>query len=255
LAQAQGDAIAVQRGIEALLAADPYDWKAWFIQGRTAFLQGNFKQAAERFARLRAELPGEPAAQLALALALEAFGEPAAAEPIYDRVSKADPSCASASFGLARCRLAGATRSAAGRKSAVEALNRIPRTSALYVVAQTAIVRVLIGGVPGAAAAARGFDELEQAAQVFAALGIDNQAGHLLAAELLLKAAEAAEAGQVSGQVSAQGATLLGCAARPKQLRFGAERALRRAARFAPDQDQLNALVDRANQARPHTLF
>jgi serine/threonine-protein kinase PknG len=192
LAQAQGDAIAVQRGIEALLAADPYDWKAWFIQGRTAFLQGNFKQAAERFARLRAELPGEPAAQLALALALEAFGEPAAAEPIYDRVSKADPSCASASFGLARCRLAGATRSAAGRKSAVEALNRIPRTSALYVVAQTAIVRVLIGGVPGAAAAARGFDELEQAAQVFAALGIDNQAGHLLAAELLLKAAEAA---------------------------------------------------------------
>ena len=51
------------------------------------------------------------------------------------------------------------------------------------------------------------------------------------------------------------GATLLGCAANPSDLKLGAEKSLRRAARFATDPAALVALVDRANQARPRTLF
>jgi serine/threonine-protein kinase PknG len=251
LALGQGDYTAVQQGTQTLLAADPYDWKAWFIQGRGAFLNGNFKLAAERFARIRAELPGEPAAQLALALALEAFGEPAAAEPIYDRVSKADPSYASAAFGLARCRLSGASPTAEDRKGAVEALNRIPSTSALYAAARTAIIRVLISDLPGKTAQPHSMDELKHASEVHAALGVDNQATHLLAAELLLKAAQEAEAGHFPGK----GVSLLGCPATPKDLKLGAEKALRRAARFAADAASLIALVDRANMARPRTLF
>jgi serine/threonine-protein kinase PknG len=251
LALGRSDDAAVLQGTEALLATDPYDWKAWFIQGRSAFLAGNFKLAAERFARIRAELPGEPAAQLALALALEAFGEPAAAEPIYDRVSKADPSYASAAFGLARCRLSGAALSAAERKSAVEALNRIPSTSALYIAAQMAIVRILVSDLPDKTATPRSIDEFRQASDIYAALGVDNQAAHLLAADLLLKAAQEVDAGHITGN----GALLLGCPANPKDLKFGAEKALRRAARFAADPPAMIALVDRANMARPRTLF
>ena len=238
------------KGIEALLAANPYDWKAWFLQGRIAFLQGDYKLAAEKFARIRAELPGEPAAQMALALALEALGESVAAEPIYDRVSKADPSYASAAFGLARCRLAGAMVSAEDRKGAVQALARIPSTSALYVAARMASVRVLISDPPGKAAQPHGLDELQQAAEIHAALGLDTADSHLLAADLLLRAAVRADGAAVNGA-----ATLLGCAPNPRDLRFGAEKALRRAARFATDPASLVALVDRANQARPRTLL
>ena len=245
----RGDFEGARKHTEALLKANPYDWKAWFLQGRIAFLAGDFKLAAERFARIRAELPGEPAAQMALALALEAFGEPAAAEPIFDRVSKADPSYASAAFGLARCRLSGATVSADERARAVQAFQRIPSTSALYVAARMAIVRLLVSDVPGKAAQPHGLDELKQASEVHASLGLDTQGSHLLAADLLLSAAD-----QVAGSWS-PGTTLLGCAANAKALRLGAEKALRRAARFASDPAALVALVDRANQARPRTLF
>ena len=247
----EGDFAAARSRTEALREADPYDWKAWFLQGRIAFLEGDYKLAAERFARLRAELPGEPAAQMALALALESFGEPATAEPIYDRVSKADPSYASAAFGLARCRLAGVAIAAEDRKNAVQALNRIPATSALYVAAQMAAVRILISDLPDKISPPPTADELKQASEVYAALGVDNQAAHLLAADILLKAAQ--EFGKPRSQ--ANGLALLGCAANPRDLKLGAEKLLRRAARLATDPAALTALVDRANQARPCTLF
>jgi serine/threonine-protein kinase PknG len=250
LAVSQGEYQMARELTESLLQTNPYDWKAWFLQGRIAFLQGDYHLAAEKFARIRAELPGEPAAQMALALALEALGESAAAEPIYDRVSKADPSYASAAFGLARCRLSQASVGVEDRKGAVQALGQIPTTSALYVAARMAMVRVLISDAPGKAAQPHGLDELQQAAEIHAALGLDSEGSHLLAADLLLKAAERAGGAYPNG-----GAKLLGCAPNPRELRLGAEKALRRASRFATDPASLVALVDRANQARPRTLF
>jgi serine/threonine-protein kinase PknG len=229
--------------IQAILAADPYDWKCWFEQGRIAFLQGDYRLAAERFARIRAELPGEPAAQLALALALEAFGEAAAAEAIYDRVSKADPSYASAAFGLSRCRIA-----AGDRAGAVAALGRIPSTSALHTAAQMATVRVLISDLD--VSNKPRLDELRQASDVYQAIGLDNQPAHLLAADLFLRTAAYLE----NGASSKGGAIILGRPAQAHEMRLGAEQSLRRAARFATDQATLYALVDRANQVRPRTF-
>jgi serine/threonine-protein kinase PknG len=247
----EGDYPVARSRMETLHQANPYDWKIWFLQGRLAFLEGDYKLAAEQFARLRAELPGEPAAQMALALALESFGEPATAEPIYDRVSKADPSYASAAFGLARCRLAAQTITADDHKNAVQALNRIPATSALYAAAQMAAVRILISDLPNKISPPPTSDDLKQASEIYAALGVDNQAAHLLAADILLKAAQ--EFGEPQSQT--KGLTLLGCAANPRDLKLGAEKSLRRAARFTTDPASLTALIDRANQVRPRTLF
>jgi serine/threonine-protein kinase PknG len=238
-----GFAAATNR-IETMLAADPYDWKCWFEQGRIAFLQRDYRLAAERFARIRAELPGEPAAQLALALALEALGEAAAAEAIYDRVSKADPSYASAAFGLSRCRL-----SAGDRAGAVAALGRIPSTSALHTAAQMAMVRVLISDLD--ASNTPRIEELTQASEVYQAIGLDNQPAHLLAADLFLRTAAYLE----NGASAKGGEIILGRPAKARDMRLGAEAALRRAARFATDQATLYALVDRANQVRPRTLI
>jgi serine/threonine-protein kinase PknG len=245
----QGEHSDAAKAIEQLLKANPYDWKAWFLQGRVAYLQGDYRLAAERFARIRAELPGEPAAQMALALALEALGEPSSAEVIYDRVSKADPSFAAAAFGLCRCRLSVATITAEERRGAVQALSRIPTTSALYVSAQMAIVRILIGDLAGKNIEPPSQNELKEASDVHAALGIDNQEAHLLAAKLLLKAAE-----QVSKARSApNGLIFLGCPARPADLKLGAEKSLRRAARLATNPETFLALIDQANQARPRS--
>jgi serine/threonine-protein kinase PknG len=236
--------------IKSMLQADPYDWRAWFQQGRMAFLQKDYKLAAERFARIRAELPGEPAAQLALALALEAYGEGPAAETIYDRVSKADPSYASAAFGLTRCRIA-----AVDRAGAVKALNRVPATSALYAAAQLASVRVLISDFPGAVGALSPLrpepGDLIDAAEALEGLNASNQTSHLLASEIFLRAAGFAE----HGKTFAADRKILGRKPNPRDLRFGAEQALRQAARFAADAPSAVALVERANQARPRTLI
>ena len=249
LAIRRRDFAAARPRVATLISADPYDWKAWFLEGRIAFIVGDFKTAAERFARIRAELPGEPAAQLALALALEAFGEPAAAEPIYDRVSKADPSYASAAFGLARCRLAPASLGPNERARAIEALGRVPSTSALYVAARTSMVRIIDTDPPGKASSPRSLHELKQAADILSALSLDTQATHLAGATLLIKAAECVEGGASGTDM------LLGCRADARSLRFGAEKELRRAARLETNPEKLVALVDRANQARPRTLF
>ena len=74
----------------------------------------------------------------------------------------------------------------------MQALGRIPTTSALYVAARMAMVRVLISDTPGKNAQPHGLDELQQAAEIHAALGLDSEGSHLLAADLLLKAAERA---------------------------------------------------------------
>ena len=132
----------------------------------------------------------------------------------------------------------------------MQALQRIPTTSALYVAAQMAIVRILIADAPGKTGQPHDLDELRQAGEVFAALALDTQDAHLLAADLLLKAADL-----IAAAATPYAPTLLGYAANPKDLRLGAEKELRRAARFATDPIALIALVDRANQARPRTLF
>jgi serine/threonine-protein kinase PknG len=236
--------------IKALLAADPYDWRAWLQQGRIAFLQGDFKAAAERFARLRAELPGEPAAQLALALALEAFGEGASAEAIYDRVSRADPAYASAAFGLARRRIA-----AHDRAGAAKALDRVPATSALYIGAQLAKARALIADMPGVLGALSpqraAPADLVQAGETLESLNQSTATSHLLAAEIFMRGVQLVE----HGQGFAADDKLLGRKPAPSELRLGAEQALRQAARLSEDPQLMVALVERANQSRPRTFW
>lgn len=230
--------------IKPLLAADPYDWRVWLLQGCIAFAKKDFKTAAEHFARLRAELPGEPAAQLALALALESFGEGAAAEAIYDRVSRADPSYASAAFGLARCRLA-----AHDRAGAAKALDRVPQSSALFIGAQFAKARALIVELPGAIGAEAA--DLLQAAETLASLNQSSAASHLLAADIFLHGVQLAE----QGSAFAPDVRLLGRKPSPRELRLGAEQAFRQAARLTENEKLMVALVERANQSRPRTFW
>jgi serine/threonine-protein kinase PknG len=228
----------------ALLADDPYDWKAWFLEGHAAFRTGDFRAAAERFARIRAELPGECAAQLALALALEALGETAAAAELYDRVSRVDPSYVSAAFGLGRCRL-----EAGDREGAAEALERAPAGHALYPTARLQAAHVLSLRAP--AAGIPKIDCLTRASAIVAALGLENGEARILEADILLEAAQQIEAGVVPPSDE----TLFDRPMRTRALRLGAEAALRSAARAVEDRRARQTLVDRANSVRPLTWW
>src|SRR5262249_37752456 len=154
--------------------------------------------------------------QLALALALEALGEGGAAEMIYDRVSRVDPSYASAAFGLARCRLA-----TQDRLGAAEALDRVPQNSALFLSSQFAKVRALSADLPGAIGAETA--DLVLAAETLLSLNQSSAASHLLASSIFLRGVELAE----QGNAFAPGVLLLGREPSLRELRFGAEQAFR----------------------------
>jgi serine/threonine-protein kinase PknG len=229
---------------QALLAKDPYDWKAWFLEGHAAFREGDYRTAGERFARIRAELPGESAAQLALALALEAIGETAAAEPLYDRVSRADPAYVSAAFGLARCRL-----TAGNRAGAAEALERAPSGHALYPSARLEAARILSVRTPSAGAPT--VEHLARASAAVVALSLDSKDARLLEADILLEAARQIE----TGAAQPADERLFDRPMQSRDLRLGAEAALRSAARAVEDRGARYALVDRANSVRPRTWW
>src|SRR5262249_45260976 len=114
---AYGDAEALLAGVEA---KDPFDWRVLWYRGMALLKQGKAGEAQALFDRVYSELPGEPAAQLAVGLAAELAGDTACAVRRYGTVARVDPGFATAVFGLARCLL-----SAAKRDEAVAAYRRI----------------------------------------------------------------------------------------------------------------------------------
>src|SRR5262249_9791735 len=135
--------------------------------------QGKPAEAQALFERVYAELPGEPAAQLAIGLAAELAGDTATAVKRYATVARVDPGFATAVFGLARCLLA-----AGKRDEAVAAYRRIPATSSLYAQAQSALARALLRTAPGAG-------ELSEASKVLEALALQGAEEGRLRVELL----------------------------------------------------------------------
>ena len=69
---------------------------------------GKAGEARVAFDAVYSDLPGEPAARLALAAAMECTGDKEAAQRLYDRVWRVDRGFISAAFGLARAAAPGA---------------------------------------------------------------------------------------------------------------------------------------------------
>lgn len=94
--------------------------------GLIALARGRPDQARARFDVVYDALPGEPAAQLALAAAWELVGDGAGATRRYERVWRVDHADVSAAFGLSRMRL-----SVGDRAGAVAILDEVPETSSV----------------------------------------------------------------------------------------------------------------------------
>ena len=250
-----GDYDGARLTLAELAADDPSDWRIAWTDGLRCLAVGDPAGAADAFSAVYDELPGELAPKLALAFALEAAGESAAACRYFWLVWTVDRSYISAAFGLARTSLA-----AGDRPGAIEALAAVPETSSYHAAAQIAAVRMLVS------AGATG-DHLRQADGRLRLLALDEARRQQLTVEILRAALDWASSGQASGSRAsgrhAAGATaseaassngrILDCEPNERALRLGLERGYRALARLTPDRNRRIELVDMANAVRPRT--
>jgi serine/threonine-protein kinase PknG len=185
-------------------------------------------------------VPGELAPKLALGVACELADDAAGAARWYEVVSRTDPGHTTATFGLARCLLAGGDRAAA-----LAAFARVPDSSSSYVDAQVARITCLLTPADHPAVS-----DLRSAAAGLEALKLDAEQRARLTVDLVRSALELIERDET---VPEQDTTLLGCRLTERDLRVGLERGYRSLARHASAAGERIRLVELANRVRPRT--
>ena len=222
-----------------LLRADPWEWRAVWIQGLAALERGDARDAQASFNAVYGQVPGELAPKLALAHACEKAGDDAVAENLYIACARTDATYVPmAAFGLARVR--------AARKDvdgAVSAYRLVPPQSSAFRTARAGLAELLTRanrGLPDLAEALRTLEDTSMTARRKAEV-----------TTLIYR--EALESVQSTGnkadvRIGPHKAT-------PTNLRLGLEDSLRELAKRTPDLDERVALVDEANTIRPWSLW
>ena len=223
---------------DELLTADPWEWRAVWLQGLKALALADGRAAQAAFNAVYGQVPGELAPKLALALACETSGELDVAEALYSTCARSDAAyTAPAAFAVARTR---AVR--ADTDGAVAALDLVAPTSRAFTEARHRRAGLLAASGGGLPALAEAMTSVED-------VGIDAQDRNRLTADVLRTALDLVLA---SGP---QPAILIGGhAASEHALRDGLEGTYRRLAESASTRAERVALVDLANQVRRWTL-
>ncbi|MBS0656830.1 MAG: protein kinase [Verrucomicrobia bacterium] len=218
----------------------PDDWRLPWLRGRLALQRERCAEAIAAFDAVVAELPGESAPKYALALAHEVAGQSAQALGLHQLLALADRGAIGASFGWARCALAGDDRPSAAR-----ALGSVPPEALLRSRAQLALARCLAEGAADA-------DAFAAASTVASGLALEPECRHRLGIELHAQALATLVAGQLPASPQTD---LLGAPFDEVPLRRALERTYRELARLRADPREKVWLIDRANEVRPTTLF
>ncbi|HEY9704629.1 MAG TPA: tetratricopeptide repeat protein, partial [Allocoleopsis sp.] len=232
--------------IESLLKIvaekDPWDWRVLWYSGKCSLAQGKYQEAEANFQAVYNNLPGELVPKFALGLAAELAHNYPLAIKMYNIVSKADPGYPSAAFGLARCRTI-----KSDKKGAVEALERVPQTSSLWMRSRIEMARLLIDkkySIPGT-------NELKQASDAIHAIALEGKELYQLTKQVLETALDLI---QTKSLTPSSSISLLGETLEEIPLRRGLEKALRKMAHLTTGLEKIQ-LVDEANRIRPRTLF
>jgi serine/threonine-protein kinase PknG len=223
---------------DELLAADPWEWRAVWLQGLAALARGDGIAAQAAFNAVYGQVPGELAPKLALALACETTGELDVAEQLYAACARTDAAYVPpAAFALARIR---ARRGQV--PAAVGALELVPSTSRAFPEARAHRAAALLASGGGLAAVAEAATSIDVA-------GVEPRLRLELTARALEQALEAVR------EHGAQPALRVGAwpAAEPP-LRDGLEQTYRELAGLAATPAERVALVDAANAVRRWTL-
>jgi serine/threonine-protein kinase PknG len=223
---------------DELLAADPWEWRAVWLQGLAGLARRDGAAAQAAFNAVYGQVPGELAPKLALALACETTGESDIAEALYGVCARTDAAYVPpAAFALARI------RSARGSvREAVAALELVPPTSRAYPEARAHRAEALLASGGGLSALAAAMASIEVA-------GIDPGQRMRVTAQVLSDAL-----GEVL-RSGPQPAVRIGAwpAAEPP-LRDGLEQTYRALAGMTDDPAERIALVDAANAVRRWTM-
>ena len=229
------------RRLAKLAALDAFDWRVGWYRGLIALCQGNPLEARAKFEESYAELPGEIAPKLGIAIAAELAGQQDAMR-YYQLVWSVDRSYVTAAFGLARLRF-----EARDHAGAAEVLGQIPEIAIQRTAAEIAAVRTRLDS-PGFADWADPA-ELARLGERVDALGLDGEAHESLVCEVLL--------GALSWRLQDSNATadqlLFGAPLTEEGLRGALERSYRTRARMAQGRAARIAMVDLANSVRPRT--
>ncbi len=231
-----------EQDLAAVEADDPWDWRVRWYRALHLLRHGDAVAAADRFSDVWTELPGESAPKLAVALAAEQAGEHVRAAQVYELVISADASYVSAAFGLARCR-----RVLGQGDGVVEALDRVPASSAAHYDAQVATVRALVGPEGGQVS----LDDLKAASAAIERLQLDTAERAALSADVYSRTLD----GLAAGAIDRGAGSVLGVEVDERALREGIEGTYRALARLTDDPARRIELIDRANRVRPRSLF
>ena len=239
---AENNPALAQQIADQILAEDPWEWRALWVQGLLA-LSTHSAEAVDIFNTVYGEIPGELAPKLALARACELAGQADVAERMYAVCARTDAAyIAAAQFGLARL--------SAGRgdqTTALDALDRIPASSRSW--AEARRQRALILALPDTSGRfdlrrlSAALDELNRAGvteqdRLRQRLGIFNSA-----------------LGEVRTQPpSTTDIALDGVPVDERSLQFALERTYRDLAMWQERRSDRIAMVDTANAVRPRTL-
>ncbi|MBO0899182.1 protein kinase [Cellulomonas sp. zg-ZUI222] len=229
----------VTAAVEAILADDPWEWRAVWIQGLAQLATGDPVAARASFNAVYGQVPGELAPKLALAVACELSGEPGIAEQLYATCAYADANyTAPAAFGLARLRIA-----SLHLDDALAALDLVTPTRSSYPQARLMRARILARSrddLPALAAALESVRSVPLEPAERAALRVD-----------VLSTALAT----VRRGATAPGVTLDGAPATQDGVTDALEAAYREQAGLTADHAARVALVDRANRVRRWTAW
>ncbi|GMA41323.1 serine/threonine-protein kinase PknG [Mobilicoccus caccae] len=228
----------VTQAADSLLAHDPWDWRAVWLLGIDAVMRRDVATALESFRAVYAQVPGELAPRLALALSEELAGDAAsmeAAERSYLTCLRTDAGyTVAAAFGIAR------TRARRGdHAGAVDAVEDVPATSGAYSRAQwmRADLMTRTGG---------GIAPLLEALRSSRGITLEPRVRAAFTARVLEKALAA----RIGGDET-PGLTPDGKPADEDNLRRSLETAYREQAALTTDPGERHRLVDEANRIRP----
>lgn len=241
LALSMNDRQAAAQFIRELLKADPWDWRAVWLQGVSAIQAQAWHEAQAPFNTVYAQVPGELAPKFALAVACERGERPELAEELYAICASTDANYVTpAAFAMARLRNA-----RGDREGTLAALQLVPPTSRGYQDARTAIAKLMLRSQSGLA-------ELSSAMDATHAAGLDAITTATLEVEILEAALRQVQAARSGGQRTA---TFDGQPATERNLRPKLERAYRDLAMWSRDDDERNRLLTRADSTRRWSLL
>ncbi len=218
-----------------LLAADPWEWRALWMEGLASVQQEDWENAKASFNAAYQQVPGELAPKLALAFACEKGGQPEVAEGLYLTCAATDATyVAPSAFGMARVR--------ADRKDtagAVAALDLVPTTSRGYTESRQQRAEVLLAG------SAMDLTVLDQALRTIESSSVDGPIRQRYTVRILKEALPV-----VVKNPPRKGVHIGSVPASEPDIRTGLETALRLLARDAHDLDERVDLVNQANAVR-----